>query len=262
MARILLIHWTAGEAAERASRIERAGHDVACHSDQEAGGAYLRELRSDPPDAVVIDLARLPSHGRAVATFLRQQKATRHVPIVFVEGDPQKTRQTRELIPDAVYTSWRSIRGAIDKALRAPAGKPVVPDTMQGYSGTPLPKKLGIRAPAVVSLIGAPDDFESTLGALPAGVTVRKTNRGQLADVTLLFARSMAELSRRFPAATRALAERGRLWIVWPKKASGVASDLGGNEVRAFGLERDFVDFKIAAIDATWSGLCFVRRAR
>ncbi|MCP4662787.1 MAG: DUF3052 domain-containing protein [bacterium] len=130
---------------------------------------------------------------------------------------------------------------------------------MDGYSGTPLPKKLGIRAGSVVALLGAPAGFERKLGELPEGVRLKKQARGH-ADVILLFARSRANLEARFPAAARALAEGGGLWIVWPKKASGVASDLTLPAVRAFGLGSGFVDYKICAVDETFSGLLFARR--
>jgi len=130
---------------------------------------------------------------------------------------------------------------------------------MADYSGTPLPKKLGIKSGSVVALLGAPEGFEKTLGALPDDVQLKNRAQG-LSTVTLLFTKSRAVLERRFPAAARTLEEGGRLWILWPKKASGVASDLNQNEVRAFGLAQSFVDFKISAIDETWSGLCFTQR--
>ena len=130
---------------------------------------------------------------------------------------------------------------------------------MDGYSGTLLPKKLGVKDGSVVALLGAPADFEDTLGDLPSGVEIRREAFGQ-ADVVLLFANSQAGLMERFPAATDVLAHGGRLWILWPKKASRVATDVGERDVRAYGLARGFVDFKISAIDATWSGLCFARR--
>lgn len=257
MSRILLVHWHAGEALERAGRLRRLGHAVETYN--ATGGEGLRALGDDPPDAVVIDLGRLPSHGREVGGFLRRQKATRGVPLVYVGGAPAKVAQTRKLLPDAVYTDWRGIGAAGERALARPPAKPVVPGTMAGYSGTPLPKKLGIKPGAAVALVDAPDDFAATLGPLPDGVRLRRGARGP-AQVVLLFARSQADLARRFPAATRALADPGALWLAWPKKASGVASDLGEREIRAFGLERAFVDYKICAIDDTWSGLCFSRR--
>lgn len=150
-------------------------------------------------------------------------------------------------------------------ALRKAKGRtltasPVVPDTMAGYSGTPLPRKLGIRPGSRVALLGAPDGFSGrTLGPLPVGVTLRSDTRVAF-QVAVLFVRSRADLVRRFPAAARAMGQPGALWIAWPKKASGVATDLDGNVVRDFGLAAGLVDYKIAAIDETWSGLCFARR--
>lgn len=128
-----------------------------------------------------------------------------------------------------------------------------------GYSGTPLPKKLGIKAGSRVALIGAPVGFERTLGPLPDEATVRRSARG-IAQVVLLFAPSARDLARRFPGAARAMGQPGALWVAWPKKASGVVTDLAEGQVRDFGLAAGLVDYKIAAIDATWSGLCFARR--
>lgn len=223
------------------------------------GGAGLHELRADPPDAVVIDLSRLPSHGRAVGIFLRQQRATREKPLVFVDGDPEKTAKTKALLPDAVYTTWPRIGAALAKSLRRRPRKLAVPGTMAGYSGTPLPKKLGIAPGSRVALVAAPSGFEKLLGALPERARTTRAGSGP-ADIVLLFARTRAELARRFPAATRRVAPRGRIWLCWPKLASGASGDLTGNTVRAYGLERHWVDFKICAVDETWSGLCFVPR--
>jgi hypothetical protein len=129
-----------------------------------------------------------------------------------------------------------------------------------GYSGTPLPKKLGIKPGSVVALLGAPKGFvKRTLGPLPEGATLRSDARAAF-DVGVLFAGSKAELTRRFPAVLKAMGEPCAFWLVWPKRASGVATDLDENRVREFGLLAGLVDYKVAAIDATWSGLCFARR--
>jgi len=129
-----------------------------------------------------------------------------------------------------------------------------------GYSGTPLPKKLGIKPGSVVALLGAPAGFaKSTLGPLPEGARLRSDTRVPY-GVGLLFASSKAELARRFPAAKKAMGEPCALWLAWPKQASGVPTDLDGNRVREFALLAGLVDYKVAAIDATWSGLCFARR--
>ena len=129
-----------------------------------------------------------------------------------------------------------------------------------GYSGTPLPKKLGIKAGSAVAIVGAPEGFpDQTLGPLPSGTSLRLDLRRPF-SVGILFARSRADLRRRFPAAARAMGTPGALWIAWPKKASKVVTDLDEGFVRDFGLAASLVDYKVAAIDATWSGLCFARR--
>jgi hypothetical protein len=131
--------------------------------------------------------------------------------------------------------------------------------TTSGYSGTPLPRKLGIRAGARVAVVAPPAGFETTLGALPDGVRVRPDARGRL-DVIVFFATRHAELARRFPGLARSLESNGGLWVAWPKKTSGVATDLGFDSVQGVGLGAGLVDNKVAAIDDTWSGLRFVRR--
>jgi hypothetical protein len=128
-----------------------------------------------------------------------------------------------------------------------------------GYSGTPLPRKLGIKPDARVGLIGAPHDFDETLGELPPGVTVVRRARGQL-DVLLVFVQKRSELERRLPSLKMALDQAGGLWVAWPKRSSGVATDLGEGMVRELGLAAGLVDNKVCAIDATWSGLRFVYR--
>ncbi|HEY3728763.1 MAG TPA: DUF3052 domain-containing protein [Solirubrobacteraceae bacterium] len=128
-----------------------------------------------------------------------------------------------------------------------------------GYSGTPLVKKLGIRAGARLALIGAPDEFDATLGELPDGVSVRRRVRGPV-DVLVAFFVRRAALVRRLPTLRDALDPAGGLWIAWPKRASGVQTDLGEGEVRELGLQAGLVDNKVCAIDDTWSGLRFVYR--
>jgi hypothetical protein len=131
--------------------------------------------------------------------------------------------------------------------------------TTSGYSGTPLPKKLGIREGSRVALVSAPQGFETTLGALPTGAHLRPNVRGRL-DVIVFFVTRHAELSRRFPVFMRALADDGGLWVAWPKQTSGVATDLKFEAVQTVGLDAGLVDNKVAAIDGTWSGLRFVYR--
>ena len=129
-----------------------------------------------------------------------------------------------------------------------------------GYSGTPLARKLGIRADDRVALISAPDGFAGELGDLPPGVLIRRRIRPGAGDVIVAFFYRRSELERRLPALVEALTEAGGLWLAWPKRAAGVETDLGDGVVRELGLAVGLVDNKVCAIDATWSGLRFVYR--
>lgn len=127
-----------------------------------------------------------------------------------------------------------------------------------GYSGTPLPKKLGIKEASVVALLGAPRGFRKTLGKLPAGTKlVAGANKG--CTLTLWFTRSRVDLERGIREAAK-LAGQGTVWIIWPKQASGVPTDLKEGIVREAGLAAGLVDYKVCAVDATWSGLAFALR--
>ena len=128
-----------------------------------------------------------------------------------------------------------------------------------GYSGTPLPRKLGIKEGSRVALLSAPPGFDATLGALPDGVAVRRQARGPL-DVIVFFTRSRATLERRIEPLRAALDPAGRLWVAWPKRASGVETDVTEDVVRSLALAHRLVDNKVAAVDATWSGLQLVIR--
>ena len=127
-----------------------------------------------------------------------------------------------------------------------------------GYSGTPLPKKLGIKPGSVVALLGAPEGFHKMPGPLPEGAKLR-TGADEDCTLTLWFTRSRKELERGMRRALE-MARQGPVWIIWPKQASGVATDLKEQVVRQSGLKAGLVDYKVCAVDATWSGLLFARR--
>jgi hypothetical protein len=130
-----------------------------------------------------------------------------------------------------------------------------------GYSGTPLPQKLGIKPDHVLLLDRQPAGLD--LGDLPAGSVVRRLPRaGSRLDVTLTWHTSLAGLEKRLPTLFERTTTSGMVWVCWPKKASKMPTDLDENKVRDLGLELGFVDVKVAAIDGTWSGLKFVRRLR
>ena len=253
---IRLICWKEDRARELASELDTAGFTVDLGA---IDGPALRALGQSPPDVVVIDLGRLPAQGRDVGVMLRTTARSRHTPLVFVDGAEAKVARTREVLPDAFYTSREEMVTSIRQALATPPSDPVVPESnFAGYSGTPLPKKLGIKENSTVALVEGPKDFETTLGDLPPGTKVFRRGKPG-ADVTLWFLNSLDELQERIEYMGE-IAGDGRLWICWPKKASGIVTDVTQNQVRATGLASGLVDFKICAIDATWSGLCFTQR--
>jgi len=225
MHRVRLIHWKESEAEEKIGFLKAAGYKVAfSRLDQDS----MRQMRQDPPAAFVIDLDRIPSQGRDFALGIRIHKATRYVPLVFVGGELVKVKGIKGLLPDAVYPQWDQLDDQPRKAIDSPPTDPVVPaSVMAGYSGTPLPKKLGIKENAIVALVNAPNGIQEILGELPEGV-VLKSGLQSIGDLTL-----------------------------W---SSGAESDLTQNIVRKIGLASGLVDFKISAIDKTWSGLRFTKR--
>ena len=258
MSEVRLIHWKDTELEERVAKLEKAGYAVKAWAKVDGPG-FLKTLREAPPAAVVIDLSRIPSHGREVGVALRSSKGTRGIPLVFVEGQPEKVARVKEVLPDATFASWRGIKGALTRAIQRPPKDPVNPmDKMASYSKTPLPKKLGIQEGSAVALVGAPDDFAKTLGALPKGAVLKKGARGKT-NLTLWFVTSKRALDQRV-AKMVPRSEGGGLWIIWPKKASNLASDLTQPVVRKAGMDAGMVDFKICAVDETWSGLRFSRR--
>jgi hypothetical protein len=128
-----------------------------------------------------------------------------------------------------------------------------------GYSGTPLPRKLGLREGDRVLLVGAPDGAEELLEPLPAGVTVARRARSPL-DAILFFVTRRSEVERRHEELAVRLTRAGMLWLAWPKRSSGVPTDVTEGVLREVILPSGMVDTKVCAIDDTWSGLRFVRR--
>ena len=132
---------------------------------------------------------------------------------------------------------------------------------MPGYSGTPLPKKLGLKDGFHVGFLAAPSDVLLELKSALA--KCKPVGDGKTAlDFVMLFTKSKAELTKEFKRLQKQLGPAGMLWVSWPKKSSGVASDLDENIVRQIGLAAGLVDVKVCAVTETWSGLKFVRRLK
>jgi hypothetical protein len=254
---VLLIHWDAPEAEARVARLKAMGYAATYYN--RSGPGLLRDIKADPPSAVLIDLSRLPSQGRDVAVSLRIAKPTRSIPIVFVDGLPEKVLVVRKTLPDAVYSTWTHLGEDLPKAIERPPRNPVVPESaLAGYAGKSTADKLAIKADSVVALLNAPPDFTDTLEPLPKGVTFRR-QMGDDCELVIWFVRSRRELQDGISLRASRLAE-ARLWVVWSKKSSGQSGDLSQASVRELGLAQGLVDYKIASIDTTWSGLLFTQR--
>ena len=130
---------------------------------------------------------------------------------------------------------------------------------MAGYSQTPLVKKLGIKPDFEVAFVNAPADFAKQL-ELPHGVNVKSALKSRDLDLIILFVTSQEALHAAFPQYAQNIKPNGILWVSWPKKASGVQTDLSENLIRDFGLATGLVDVKVCAVDEVWSGLKFVFR--
>lgn len=249
MPRLRLIHWKEEECAVRAEPLRRLGYDVEAAP---LTSSSMKEFRENPPSALIIDLSRLPSHGREVGVFLRNSKVTRLIPLIYVEGDAEKVARVQATLPDARYTTYAKIGTVLEDVLASPPREVVVPKSLSGPdSPVPLVKKLGIKDGQAVGLINAPDGFEKLI----PGTETRRDPRGKV-PLTLWFITSRAELEAALPKMRRR-AEDGGIWIIWPKTTNETRPDVNGNVVREVALAAGLVDFKICAVDAVWSGMRF-----
>ncbi len=255
--RIRIIGASSEAAATWIAGLADAGYAI--DRERVAGPEDLKRLGREPPSAVVIDMDRAPARGRDIALALRQRVATRRIPIVFVASDRAVFARLQALPLETMQAVPEDVVTAVASALSMPpsGARPAVAPGA-GYSGTPLPRKLGLKAGSRVVLVRPPEAFADLLQPLPPDVVLRVTNRGAR-DITLWFTRSRRELERDAARMARA-AEAGRLWILWPKQASPLAADHTERDVRRVGIAAGLVDFKVCAVDADWSGLAFVPR--
>jgi hypothetical protein len=181
---------------------------------------------------------------------------------VLCGGDPLKLPKIQQLLPDAVYTPWENILPALEQAIGSPLTHVAVPESsFAGYAGAPLVKKLGIRPQMTVALLDPPPGFEQNLPGLPEGVSWC-SQAGTPCDLVIWFVHTYQELVENLPRVQPGVGKAG-LWVAWPKKSSGIASDLTQVNVRKLGLAAGLVDYKVSAIDETWTGLRFaVRKPR
>lgn len=256
MARVRLIHWKTSEAADHLQKLYQSGHQV--DYDEQFRPGLMKEWRDSPPEAFVIDLSRLPSHGREIAVALRQSKATRTVPIIFCGGEPAKVAALRELLPDAAYCELRNLRSALQKALASPLADAVRPVAMMDrYKTRTVAEKMGIREGNLVAVVNPPRDYERIIGELPAGVRFVETEEGEAsAQVHLCFMHQAHEvidmLSR-----VRPFAASSKLWVLWRKGGKVAAGDVTGNAVRENAIDLGLVDYKICSVNEVWTAMLF-----
>jgi len=254
MPRIRLLHWKASEAAESIELLRAAGHQVEYEPEFRPG--LMRIWRESPPDAFVIDLSRLPSHGREIAIALRQSRATRTVPIVFCDGAEEKVARVRSELPDATYCIRKTLGAGLRQALKKRVAAPVVPTQMMDrYAGRTAAQKLGIKEGSTVALIDAPRDGLKVIGELPKNVEFCDES-AEPVNVTLCFIHDLALLKRRL-SDMRDRAGATKLWVLWRKGGSAVRGAVTENLVREYGIDLGLVDYKVCSVNAVWSALAF-----
>ncbi len=237
-----------------------------CHQKPEEAKALLaklgdgaklmtfREIRKFEPDIVVISLAFVPSHGRAIGLMLRIQKWSRAIPLIFVDGEPEKVERIHGELPDATYTTMAKVGAAIKSALKKKPGDPVVPQMDRQWKRT-LPDKIGLKPEMVVVLAGDVPDIARLVGEVYE--QIRWTERAsRTTKLVMWFVRSQQEVAD----GLRDLTGPWPIWIFWPKRTSRIKSDVTPFALRDLCNAYDLVDFKILSLDNTWSGMLFSRR--
>ena len=261
MPRVRLIHWKGSEAVGHLEALKQARLQV--DYDEQFRSDLMKQWRESPPDAFVIDLSRLPSHGREIAVALRQSKATRSVPLIFCAGDPAKLSAFRELLPDAAYCELPNLISTLKKALAAPPQNPVVPTAMMDrYKSRTAAEKLGVKEGDSVAVVNPPRDFERIIGALPARAQLLETDNGDSsAQVHLCFVHQPAELADTL-SRLRALAATSRFWILWRKGGKAALGDVTESIVRENALDLGLVDYKICSVNEIWTAMLFALKRR
>jgi hypothetical protein len=202
----------------------------------------------------VIDLSRLPSQGREIAVALRQSPRTRPVPIIFVNGEADKVKAIRGILPDAKYCATETLVETLETAQQLPNA--VTPAAMmERYASRTAVQKLGITEKSRVVLVDPPRNATAVLGNLPRGAQFVEED----GDVTLCFAHSPDEL-RAAMSDLRKLAAKTKLWVLWRKKTAPGHGGITERLIRDTGRDLGLVDYKICSVDKTWSAMLFARK--
>ncbi len=230
--------------------------------DERPASREMAEWRLTPPDLFLIDLTRLPSHGREMGVAIRNSKHLRSVPVmVFYDGEPEKVERVKQVIPDAVFVSSAKLIPALKRALRAgPVKQPVRPAAMMSrYGNRTVAQKVGIEPHSMVALWEAPGGVEQILEGLPEGVRWVEPDDDH-ATLAIFFASDEDSVNEAFQLA-RQYSHLKKIWVA-RRKASGNKASVAVSEtlLRETGLAFGFVDYKVCGLSDEWSGLLFARK--
>lgn len=260
----LLSFQTEKEIAAKAKLLRRRGVIVDATPLIKTSAA-VGELAQLNPAVLVFDLDKLPSTSRVIAAQLRDSKSARHIPLLFVGGDPAKLDRVRAEQPGATFTAWEQASEALARLLEsAPQARVVtVSRKLPSSAETPLPRKLGViaatSAPRQIALLAAPDGFIETLGDLPASITFSQRITAKTA-LALCFVRTPAELAATVDLLAARLPQGASAWIVHPKRHHKPV--FHQDHVRDAALAVGLVDYKVCSVDNDWSALKFAHRKR
>jgi hypothetical protein len=255
MPRVRIIHWRPEEARPLIDAVRGAGFEPEYDGDANGPG-ISRAIRASLPDAVAIDLSRLPSHGREVGIWLRGLKYTRHIPLVFVNGEKEKLERVRRDLPDAIYTTTEGVGAALKSACRRKVRDAVVPaQMMDRYKEKTTAEKLGVKPGSSIAVVNGPRGYAAILGPLPESVEVIEDPE-EVHPVTVWFIVDEAALLEALPR-MRSIAGKTKLWIIWRKGPQGRISQ---NAIRETAIDAGLVDYKICSLDGQWSGILFARK--
>ena len=253
MARVRLIHWNKSESALRADELRKLGHTVS--ASPLAVSTLIREINQEMPDALVIDLTRLPSQGCSVGIRIRQSRKRDPIALVFAGGAPAKVAAVRKLLPGALYCDWDSI-GELLQALQPPA-VPDRPLPMSEFTN-PVARKLGLKNGITIALVGEPEGFLEQLGGLPEDLQVLAEPASKC-ELLFWFPRGREDFLDRLDwIATRQ--KKPRFWILWPKRTSNVKSGLSQPSIRSAAAGVGLTDYRVCSVDSTWSALLFTTK--
>ncbi|NQU47665.1 MAG: hypothetical protein HQ519_03375 [Planctomycetes bacterium] len=231
MSKVLYVHWKHAEGRAEVAELQRLGHEVTVFF--EPGGLKLADLKPTLPEVVVINMDRLPSHGRTTAHWLRSTKATQRLPIVFCGGAEKKVALARAMLGDAVFCQGKDLAEAVRIALTVPQmDRPITT-----CSSKPLWQKLGIMPGHVVFQLGGPISLIDLLGDdIPADVKLRRwVDETKMpatgANLILLFAQTKSYLRKAFPVVETASQSGRPMWVFWIKRTSPLVSNLSQSDL-------------------------------